>query len=49
MGGNVSGLGEASDTDTITHDGAFVQLQQSQIVPEDVAIVVYQKFSKFHF
>lgn len=32
---NVSCLGEASDTNTVTHDGAFVQLQQSQIVPEE--------------
>lgn len=35
MGRNASGLGEASDTDAVAHDGAFVQLEQSQIVPEE--------------
>lgn len=35
MGRNLSGLWEAGDTDAVAHDGALVQLQQSQIVPEE--------------
>lgn len=35
MGGNLSGLGEAGDTDAVAHDGTLVQLQQSHIVPEE--------------
>lgn len=35
VGRNLSGLWEAGDTDAVAHDGALVQLQQSQVVPEE--------------
>lgn len=35
VGGNLSDLWEARHTDAVAHDGALVQLEQSQVVPEE--------------